>query len=56
VAFAAAIGSYTFMAVSVIGHAVLVGAAAITVTTWTAASVKPEIFVRVSKQKEPKNL
>ena len=56
VAFAAAIGSYTFMAVSVIGHAVLVGAAAITVTTWTAASVKPEIFVRVSKKKEPKNL
>lgn len=53
VAFAAAIGSYTFMAISVIGHAVLVGAAAITVTTWTAASRKPEMFVRVSKRKEP---
>jgi hypothetical protein len=53
VAFAAAIGSYTFMAISVIGHAVLVGAAAITVTTWTAASRKPEMFVRASKRKEP---
>ena len=53
VAFAVAIGSYTFMAVSVIGHAVLIGAAAITVSTWTAASTKPEIFVRVSKRKEP---
>jgi len=53
VAFAAAIGSYTFMAISVIGHAVLLGAAAITVTTWTAASRKPEMFVRVSKRKEP---
>jgi len=53
VAFAAAIGSYTFMAISVIGHAILLGAAAITVTTWTAASRKPEMFVRVSKRKEP---
>jgi hypothetical protein len=56
VAFAVAIGSYMFMAVSVIGHAVLIAAAAITVTTWTAASSKPEVFVSVSKRKEPKNL
>ena len=44
VAFGVAIGSYTFMAVSVVGHVVLVSAAAITVATWTAASVKPEVF------------
>ncbi|MCX7282227.1 MAG: hypothetical protein NTX21_12010 [Alphaproteobacteria bacterium] len=55
-ASAVAIGSYTFMAVSVIGHAVLIAAAAITVATWTAASTKPEMFVRVSKRKEPENL
>ena len=45
-ASAVAIGSYTFMAVSVIGHAVLIGAAAIPGWTWTEASPKPEIFVR----------
>lgn len=44
VAFAVAIGSYTFWAVSVIGHAVLIAAAAITVATWTAATAKPELF------------
>jgi len=48
VAFAVAAGSYTLMAVSVIGHTVLFAAAAITVATWTAASAKPEIFVRSS--------
>jgi hypothetical protein len=41
-----AFASYTFMAASVIGHAVLIAAAAITVTTWTAATAKPELFVR----------
>ena len=46
ISFAVAAGSYTFLAVSVIGHAVLVAAAAITVATWTAATVKPELFVR----------
>ena len=53
VAFAAAAGSYTFMAVSVIGHTVLIGAAAITVATWTAASAKPDLFVRGSTRNEP---
>lgn len=48
VAFAAAAGSYTFLAVSMIGHTVLIAAAAITVTTWTAATAKPELFVRGS--------
>ena len=55
VAFAAAVGSYTFMAVSVIGHTVLIGAAAITVATWTAATAKPEIFVRSSARQEPES-
>ena len=55
VAFAAAAGSYTFMAVSMIGHTVLIAAAAITVATWTAATAKPDIFVRSSAQKEPES-
>ncbi|MBM3585970.1 MAG: hypothetical protein FJX36_16680 [Alphaproteobacteria bacterium] len=44
VAFAVATGSYTFLAFSVIGHTVLIAAAAITVATWTAAAVKPQLF------------
>jgi hypothetical protein len=52
VAFATAVGSYTFLAVSVIGHTVLIAAAAITVATWTAATAKPELFVRGSAQQE----
>ena len=49
--FSTAIGSYTYLAASVIGHSVLIGAIAITVTTWTAATVKPELFVRSSNRK-----
>jgi hypothetical protein len=45
VAFAVAIGSYTFLAVSVIGHTVLIAAAAITVSTWIAATAKPSAFL-----------
>ncbi len=52
VAVAVAAGSYTFLAVSVIGHTVLIAAAAITVTTWTAATAKPDLFVRSPIQKE----
>ena len=52
VAFAVAAGSYTFLAVSVIGHTVLIAAAAITVATWTAATAKPELFVRDSARQE----
>ena len=44
-AFAVAAGSYTFLAVSVVGHTVLIAAAAITVATWTAATAKPDFFV-----------
>ena len=51
-AFAVATGSYTFLAVSVIGHTVLFAAAAITVTTWTAAAVKPGLFNRSTKPAE----
>ena len=51
-AFAVAAGSYTFFAVSVLGHTVLIGAAAITVATWTAATAKPEIFGRSSARKK----
>ena len=52
VAFAVAAGSYTFFAVSLIGHTVLIAAAAITVATWTAATAKPDVFVRGSTDKE----
>ena len=54
-AFAVAAGSYTFFAVSVIGHTVLIAAAAITVATWTAATAKPDIFVRSSARQEPES-
>ncbi len=46
VTFAVAIGSYTLLAASIIGHAVLIAAAAITVATYTAASTKPSLFKR----------
>ena len=52
VAFAVAAGSYTFLAISVIGHTVLIATAAITVATWTAATAKPELFVRGSTRQE----
>lgn len=52
VAFAVATGSYTFMAASVIGHTVLIAAAAITVATWTAATAKPELFLLGSARQE----
>lgn len=58
VAFSVAIGSYSFMAVSVIGHTVLIAAAAITVATWTVATTKPELLVRggtLNKQESPKD-
>jgi len=34
------------LAVSVLGHTILIAAAAITVATWTAATVKPQLFTR----------
>lgn len=53
VTFAVAAGSYTFFAVSVIGHTVLIAASAITVATWTVATTKPELFVRGLTRNEP---
>lgn len=52
VVFAVAIGSYTILAASIIGHFVLFAAAAITVTTWTAATAKPDLFARSSSRNE----
>jgi len=39
-----ALGSYTLVAASIIGHVVLIGAAAITVATYTVATVRPAVF------------
>lgn len=44
VSFSVAVGSYTTAFANIIGHAVLIGAAAITVATYTAATVKPSMF------------
>ena len=44
VAFAVAIGSYAMLPASLIGHAVLIAAAAITAATYTTAVTKPELF------------
>ena len=46
VSFATAMGSYTFMAASLIGHTVLIAAAGITVATWTTAKKNP---IRISE-------
>jgi hypothetical protein len=48
VSFSTAIGSYTFLAASMLGHTVLIAAAAITVATLTAAAQKPDLFLRGS--------
>ena len=48
VSFSVAMGSYTIFAASIIGHTFLIGAAAITVATYTAAASKPELFIRGS--------
>ena len=47
VSFCVAIGSYTILAASIVGHSVLIAAAAITVATYTAATTKPKLFPRV---------
>ena len=44
VSFSLAIGSYTLLAWSVVGHTVLLAAAAITVATLTTAAKKPQVF------------
>jgi hypothetical protein len=52
VAFAVAIGSYTVLAASILGHTVLIGAAAITVATYTTAAKKPKLFVSGSGRRD----
>lgn len=42
--FAIATASYSYLAASLVGHAVLIAAAAITVATWTIASTNPHFF------------
>lgn len=48
VSFSIAIGSYTILAANIIGHSVLIAAAAITVATYTTAKVRPRVFGRNS--------
>ena len=48
VAASVAIGSYTFLAASLLGHSVLIAAATITVATLTTAAKKPDVFMRYS--------
>lgn len=48
VSFGIALGSYTVLALSVLGHAVLIAAAAITVATYTTAATKPHLLMRGS--------
>ena len=48
ISFAIAIGSYTVLAVSLIGHMVLIGALAITVATYTTATLRPTAFLAAS--------
>jgi hypothetical protein len=44
IAFTIAVGSYTWLPASLIGHAALIAAAAVTVGTYTAATLKPGVF------------
>ena len=48
VSFSAAIGSYTLLAVHILGHSILIAAAAITVVTYSVAAKKPALFTRGS--------
>ena len=50
IAFSLAVGSYTILAASLIGHAVLISAAAITVATYATASKAPKVFMLASSR------
>ena len=52
VAFAVAIGSYTVLVASILGHSVLIAAAAVTVLTYTAAAKNPKLFVKGSGRRK----
>jgi hypothetical protein len=46
VSFSIAIGSYTVFTASILGHAVIIAAAAVTVATFTVATKRPKMFLR----------
>jgi hypothetical protein len=48
VSFSLAIGSYTFLAASLVGHTILIAAVAITVATLATAARGPQVFLRGS--------
>ena len=48
VSFSLAIGSYTFLAASLVGHTVLIAAVAITVATLATAARSPQVVLRGS--------
>jgi len=52
VAFSLAIGSYTFLAASLLGHAFLIAAAAITVGTYAVAAANPNVFMTGSGRRK----
>jgi hypothetical protein len=52
VAFSVAVGSYTVLAFSLLGHAVLIAAAAITIATYTVAAKKPAMFARRASRRQ----
>ena len=48
VTFSFAISSYTFLAMSIVGHVVVIAALAITVSVLLTASKKPNLFLNAS--------
>jgi hypothetical protein len=52
VCFSVAVGSFAFLPASLIGHIVLIAAAAITVATYTTAANKPEVFASNSGRRK----
>lgn len=50
ISFSIAIGSYTFLAVSLIGHVVLLGAVAITAATYSTAANRPKAFLALARR------
>ena len=48
--FSLAIGSYAFLAVSMIGHIILIAAVAITTATYTAATKRPQLFSALARR------
>jgi hypothetical protein len=52
VSFSVAIGSYTVLGASLLGHALLIAAVAITVSTYTVAATSPHIFATGSGRRK----